>query len=136
MNTALVVTGSVFVVIAAAIHLLIFFAESVLWSKPTTWKRFGLKTQQDADTVKPMAFNQGFYNLFLAIGAGVGLIMLGSNACAQGGLVLSIFTTASMVLAAVVLMVSSPRLWRAALIQGVAPLLGIIFLALAPGLAG
>lgn len=52
--------------------------------------------------------------MFLAIGAGVGLIMLGSTAWAQGGLVLSISTAASMVLATVVLLTSSPRLGRTA----------------------
>jgi putative membrane protein len=130
MNTALVITGSVFIFIAAAIHLLIFFMESVLWSNPSTWRRFGLRSQEDADTVKPMAFNQGFYNVFLAIGAGVGLIMLGSEAWTQGGLVLTIFSAASMALAATVLVVSSPKLYRAALIQGLAPLIGIVFLLL------
>lgn len=128
MNSALLIIGSVFVFIAAAIHLLIFFMESVFWSRPDVWKRFGLKSQEEADIVKPMAFNQGFYNVFLAIGAGIGLILLGSTAWAQGGLVLSLFATASMLLAAVVLVASSPKLIRAALIQGAAPLLAIVFL--------
>jgi putative membrane protein len=126
-----VIIGSVFVTIAALIHLMIFFMESVLWSRPAVWKRFGMASQQDADTVKPMAYNQGFYNVFLAIGAGVGLVMLGSSNWSQGGIALAIFASASMVLAAVVLITSSPKLARAALIQGLAPLLGIIFLTLA-----
>ena len=126
--TALLIVGSVFVFLAAAIHLMIFVFESILWSKPSTWKRFGLKTQADADTVKPMAFNQGFYNAFLAIGAGAGLVMLGSENCVQAGFALAIFACLSMVLAAVVLIASSPKLWRAALTQGAAPLLGIVLL--------
>jgi putative membrane protein len=126
-----VIIGSVFVTIAALIHLMIFFMESVLWSRPAVWKRFGMASQQDADTVKSMAYNQGFYNVFLAIGAGVGLVMLGSSNWSQGGIALAIFASASMVLAAVVLITSSPKLARAALIQGLAPLLGIIFLTLA-----
>ena len=129
--SAFVILGSVFILIAALIHLLIFFLESVLWSRPSTWKRFGLKTQEEADIVKPMAFNQGFYNVFLALGAGIGLVMLGSNNWAQGGIALSIFAGASMVLAAIVLITSSPKLARAAAIQGVAPLLGVIFLVIA-----
>lgn len=131
MNDALVIVGSVFVFLAAVIHLFIFFLESVVWSKPSTWKRFGLKTQAEADIVRPMAFNQGFYNVFLAIGAGTGLVMLGSQNWVQGGLAISIFACVSMVLAAVVLVLSSPKLWRAALVQGVAPLLGITFLLVA-----
>ena len=125
---ALVIVGSLFVLLAAIIHLLIFFLESVLWSRPTTWRRFGVRSQEDADTIRPMAFNQGFYNVFLAIGAGTGLVMLGSATWAQGGIALAIFSCASMVLAAVVLIVSSPKLLRAALLQGVAPLLGIVLL--------
>jgi len=129
--SAFVIIGSIFVLIAALIHLLIFFLESVLWSRPEVWKRFGLRSQEEADTVKPMAFNQGFYNVFLAVGAGTGLVMLGSTNWAQGGIALAIFASASMVLAALVLITSSPKLARAAAIQGVAPLVGIIFLVLA-----
>ncbi|CAN5412938.1 DUF1304 domain-containing protein [soil metagenome] len=129
MNTAFVILGSVFVFIAAVIHVLIFFLESVLWTKPSTWKRFGLTTQAEADTVRPMAFNQGFYNLFLAIGVGIGLIMIGGNV--PGGVEIALFSAASMVAAATVLIVSSPKLARAAALQGVAPLLGIVFLVLA-----
>ena len=130
MNSALLIAGSIFVFIAAIIHLLIFFMESVLWARPAVWKRFGLKTQEEADIVKPMAFNQGFYNVFLAVGAGIGLILLASAQWAQGGLVLSLFACGSMFLAAVVLILSSPKLARAALIQGLAPLLAIILLSI------
>jgi putative membrane protein len=135
MNTALLILGSIFVFLAAVIHLLIFFLESILWSKPSTWKRFGLKTQAEADIMKPMAFNQGFYNVFLAIGAGAGLVMLGSANWVQGGFAVAIFACVSMVLAAIVLIMSSPKLWRAALVQGVPPLLGIGFL-LIPSFTG
>ena len=129
--SAFVIIGSIFVLIAALIHLLIFFLESVLWSRPAVWKRFGLKTQAEADIVKPMAFNQGFYNVFLALGAGTGLVMLGSTNWQQGGIALSIFAGLSMVLAALVLITSSPKLARSAAIQGVAPLIGVVFLVLA-----
>ena len=128
--SAFAIIGSIFILIAALIHLLIFFLESVLWSRPDVWKRFGLKTQQEADTVRPMAFNQGFYNVFLALGAATGLLMLGSNNWAQGGIALSIFAATSMVLAALVLVTSSPKLARAAAVQGIAPLIGVIFLVL------
>jgi len=128
--SAFVIIGSIFILIAALIHLLIFFLESVLWSRPDVWRRFGLKTQEEADTVRPMAFNQGFYNVFLALGAGTGLVMLGSTNWAQGGIALSIFSATSMVLAALVLVTSSPKLARSAAIQGIAPLIGVIFLVL------
>jgi putative membrane protein len=130
MPSALLIAGSIFVGIAALIHVYIFVLESVQWSRPRTWRTFGLKSQAEADTVKPMAFNQGFYNVFLAIGAGAGLVMLASANLGQGGAVLTFFSAGSMVLAALVLITSSPKLARAALIQGVAPLIGIVLLAI------
>lgn len=130
MGNALAVIGTVFVFLAAVIHLLIFFLESILWTRPGVWKRFGLRTQEEAVVVKPMAFNQGFYNVFLAIGAGTGLVLLGTPNLTQAGLAIAVFACASMVLAAVVLVISSPKLARAAAIQGVAPLIGIVFLGL------
>jgi putative membrane protein len=127
MNT-LATIGSVFLVIAALIHVLIFVTESVRWSRPEVWKRFGVTTQVNADIVKPMAFNQGFYNLFLAIGAGLGPVLLVSTPVQQAGLAVSLFAGSSMVLAALVLIISSPKMARAAFVQGLAPLIGIVFL--------
>ena len=128
---AFAIIGSIFVFIAAVIHVLIFFLESIAWSKPATWKRFGLKSQSEADIVKPMAFNQGFYNLFLAIGIAIGLVLLGIPGGKQPGIAISLFAAGSMVLAAIVLITSSPKLARSAAIQGIAPLIGVIFLAIA-----
>jgi putative membrane protein len=89
-----------------------------------------VRTEEDAVTLKSMAFNQGFYNLFLAIGAtaGILLLILGSTAA---GAALVFLAAGSMVAAALVLVVSSPRLFRAALVQGALPLGGIILLAVA-----
>lgn len=127
MIATLQVLTVVFAVVAALIHVLIFVMESILWPTPSTWRRFGLRSQSDADVVEPMAFNQGFYNLFLAIGTGLGLYLL-SSGNAMGGKWVLLVTLSSMVLASVVLLVSSRRLWRAALIQGVAPLLALVTL--------
>jgi len=131
MNAAFAIIGSVFVFLAAVVHLGIFALESVLWSKPSTWKAFGVADQRDAEVLRPMAYNQGFYNLFLAIGAGVGLVLLGTGASREGGIAIAMFALGSMVLAAIVLITSSPRLARAALIQGGPPLIGLVFLTLA-----
>jgi putative membrane protein len=131
MNSALLIAGSVFVGLAALIHLLIFVLESILWSRPSTWRRFGLRSQSDADVVKPMAFNQGFYNLFLAIGVKLGLLFLWVWSSPEVGLALVFLAAGSMVAAAVVLILSSPKLARAAAMQGLAPLVGIILLVVA-----
>jgi putative membrane protein len=85
--------------------------------------------------VRPMAFNQGFYNLFLTIGVKLGLLFLWAWGQPVVGLALLFFAAGSMVAAALVLILSSPKLARAAAIQGLAPLVGIILLALALTLA-
>ena len=128
MSTVFLIIGAVFAGIAGLIHLAIFLFESVLWNRPATWKRFGVKTQEDAEVLRPMAYNQGFYNVFLAIGAGAGLVMLASSNVQQAGAALTIFVLLSMLLASVVLLFSNPKLARAAAFQGVAPLIGLIFL--------
>lgn len=130
MNAAFAIVGSVFVFIAALIHLWIFALESVLWNKPSTWKQFGVRDENDAELIRPWAYNQGFYNVFLALGAGVGLVLLGTGFSVEGGIAIAMFALASMVLAAVVLITSNPKMRRAALIQGGAPLLGLVFLLL------
>ena len=120
----LLVVGSVFVGLAALIHVYIFYLESITWSKPGTWKTFGLASQAQADTMKPMAYNQGFYNLFLAVGVIVGLVLVGTGVAAQAGYALTLAASISMVLAATVLITSNPKAARAAAVQGAAPLVG------------
>jgi len=112
----------VFASVAALLHVLFFVMESVLFRKGTVWPRFGVKSQQDADTIFPMAYNQGFYNLFLAIGVVVGLVL--GNEDAGKGIV--IFACSCMLGAALVLVTNNVKLARSAAIQGVAPLIAII----------
>jgi putative membrane protein len=68
---------------------------------------FGVRAG-DVPTVRVWAFNQGFYNLFLAAGAIGGLIALHTGQVSVGR-TLVLFTCASMFLAGVVLFLSSPR---------------------------
>jgi putative membrane protein len=131
MSTVFLIIGAIFVGIAGLIHVFIFLLESVLWNRPSTWKRFGVKSQGEADVLRPMAYNQGFYNVFLALGAGAGLVMLASSTVQQAGAALSIFVLLSMLLASIVLLFSNPKLGRAAALQGAAPLIGLIFLIIA-----
>lgn len=133
MQGILLVIAVVFATISALIHVLIFFLESVLWSRPVIWRRFGVKSQGDADVVRPMAYNQGFYNLFLALGAGLGLTLMGWSSASvggvwQGGIWVLLFALFSMLLASIVLISTNRRLWRSVLIQGLAPVLAIVFL--------
>ncbi|WP_394770704.1 DUF1304 domain-containing protein [Lacisediminihabitans sp.] len=125
---ALFVIGLVFAGLAALVHVYIFTLESLSWTKPRTWKIFGIANQADADTLRPMAYNQGFYNLFLTIGIVVGMVLLAISGPA--GLALIFMGTGSMVLAALVLISTGRSNARSAAIQGVFPLLGIVFLLL------
>ncbi|WP_341953366.1 DUF1304 domain-containing protein [Salinibacterium sp. TMP30] len=131
MNSVLAVFGSAFVLLAALIHIMIFVLESVLWHKTRVQKTFGVRTAEEAALIKPWAYNQGFYNAFLAVGAATGLVMMGSLNLWPAGVALVMFAALSMLLAALVLITSQPKMARAAAIQGVPPLLGVIFLALA-----
>ncbi len=109
-------------------HLYIFALESVLFRRPAGWRTFGVLNQDDADTIRLWAFNQGFYNLFLALGAivGVALSRSGDPLVAAGGAGMTLLATVSMVLAAVVLVSVQPRLARAAAVQGIAPLIAVV----------
>lgn len=123
----MIVLATVLVTLAAALHVAIFFMESVAWTRPAVWQRFGVASQEAADTTRPMAYNQGFYNLFLAIGAIIGLILYGVGQHIAG-LTLIIFTTASMIGAAVVLTTTGRGYLRPAFIQGILPLIGLVLL--------
>jgi putative membrane protein len=114
----------IFASIAALIHVYIFGLESLMWGRPKTNRTFGM-TPEAAESNRLFAFNQGFYNLFLAIAAISGLV-IGINV--PMGKTLVMYSLASMVGAALVLIYSNPKLKRPALIQGVPPLLGLIFL--------
>jgi len=123
------VIASIFVALAALLHGYIFLMESVWWTRPATWKRFGVADQAAADITRPMAYNQGFYNLFLGIGAALGLVLYWAGAM-DVGKTLVLFTTACMVLAALVLTTTGRGYVRAALIQGTLPLIGFVLFAL------
>jgi putative membrane protein len=128
----MVVAGLVFAGVAALIHVYIFYLESMVWTSRRARATFGIASEQEALTTRALAFNQGFYNLFLAIPIVLGIVVLAFGATAVGATL--VFTGAgSMVAASLVLVVFRPAMARAALIQGLPPLLGVV--ALAAGLA-
>lgn len=111
--------------LAAALHVFIWTMESLTWKQPKTWKRFGLESQADAETTAPLAFNQGFYNLFLAIGVTVGIVLVaGDNDTA--GWTLIIFGCGSMLAAALVLVSTGKEFAQAAVTQGLFPVLAVV----------
>lgn len=121
----MLIVGLVLAAAAAAFHVFIFALESLRWTEPETRKIFGVATEADAVTMKSLAFNQGFYNLFLALTAllGVGLTIVGS---ATVGLTLVFAGCGMMLAAALVLILSDRSKARAATMQGTLPLLAIV----------
>lgn len=122
----MVIAGLVFAALAAALHVYIFTMESLTWTSPRTRATFGI-SEEEARATKELAFNQGFYNLFLAIVtvAGIAAVWLGHNAV---GAALVLAGAGSMLAAAVVLLTSSPDKARAAITQGIFPLIAVALL--------
>jgi putative membrane protein len=122
----MVYAGLIFAGLAALLHVYIFVMESLTWTSARTRATFGI-TEEEALATKELAFNQGFYNLFLAIVTAVGIVIGGFGhhdaACA-----LIFAGTGSMLAAAVVLLVSSPDKRRAAITQGTLPLIAIVLM--------
>jgi putative membrane protein len=117
---ALVLAG-----LAAALHVYIWTMESITWKQPATWKRFGVASQEDADTNALFAYNQGYYNLFLAVIAVIGIVLVAYD-CDAPGWALVISACGSMVAAALVLLSCGREYTRAALTQGTIPALAVI----------
>src|ERR1700739_2074669 len=122
------IAALVFAALAALVHVYIWVLESLLWTAPRTRAVFGT-SEDEAATTKLLALNQGFYNLFLAVIAAVGVIAFAIGGAAVGS-ALIFAGTGSMVLAAVVLVVSSPDKARSALVQGTFALVAVVLLAL------
>ena len=119
----MIFAGVIFAGLAALLHVYIWVMESFLWTSPRTRAAFGT-TEEEAQTTKLLAFNQGFYNLFLAIVTAAGLV-IGHNT-RDVGYALIFAGTGSMLAAAVVLLASAPDKARGAIIQGTFPLAAIV----------
>ena len=117
----------IFAALAALMHVYIFMMESLRWERPETRKVFGTTAEQAA-TTRPLAYNQGFYNLFLAIAVAAGVLLFWWPAVSATLLIVGL---GSMLGAALVLVTNDRSKARAALIQGMFPALALVFLAIA-----
>lgn len=119
--------GLILAALAAVLHVYLFYLESIAWTSREA-RRVFRTTPQQAEELRLLAFNQGFYNLFLAA-----LVATGAVAYAVGattvGLTLLLAGTGCMLAAAAVLGLSSRAHRRAAMQQGVLPLLAVLSLA-------
>lgn len=106
---------------SAALHVYIFVMESMLWGSPRANKAFAVSAQ-NATIMKPFAFNQGFYNLFLALAIITGLLMVHAFHKPHGVLLVD-YGMLSIFGAGMVLVCSNPNLWIPAMAQALPPLL-------------
>jgi len=113
--------------LAAVLHVVFFVFESLLWTRPEVYARFGIGSREQAETIRPMAFNQGFYNLFLAVVTVIGIVLIVAGQRSAGA-ALVFAGVGSMAAAAVVLLASSPDKARAAVTQGTFPVIAIVLL--------
>jgi putative membrane protein len=124
----MITAALIFAGLAALLHVYIFVVESLTWTSARTRATFGT-TPEEAETTKLMAFNQGFYNLFLAIVTAVGIVAVCLGHTAVGAAL--VFTgVGSMVAAAAVLLAAAPDKARAAVTQGTFALIAVALLAL------
>ena len=124
----MVTAGLIFAGLAAVLHVYIFVLESLQWTAPRTRATFGT-TLEEAEATKLLAFNQGFYNLFLALVTVVGVGFMISGGIPVGA-ALVFAGVGSMLAAAVVLLASSPDKARSAVVQGALPLVAVVLLAI------
>src|SRR5271156_394185 len=122
----MITAALVFAGLAGLLHVYIFTMESLTWTSKRTRAAFGT-TAEEAETTKLLAFNQGFYNLFLAIvtGAGIAAVALGHNGV---GAALIFAGGGAGAAGGVVLLASGPEKARAALPQGLFPAIAVVLL--------
>ena len=107
--------GMVLAVLAAIVHVVIFYMESIDWEGPLARRTFGgSPTQARPHTF--YAYNLGFYNLFLAVQTFCGAISLAG--------------TGAMLAAAAVLYLAAREYRTAAVKQGTFPLAAVVLVSL------
>lgn len=116
--------AQVFVLVSVLFGVMAFVLESFLFHRVDV-QTFLLGRPEPAEGVRLWAFNQGFYNLFLAAGPAAGLIAHYAGYTAVGR-ALVIYGCAFMVGCGMVLFISNRKLWRSMIGQSGPPLVALI----------
>lgn len=124
----MLVAAAVLAVLAGLLHVFIWWLESFAWTGRAR-AVFGT-SREEAEATKELAFNQGYYNLFLALITFAGVLALALDNRDVGGALL-VAGTAPMLGAAVVLVAGSRARVGAALRQGLLPALSLLCLLIA-----
>ena len=129
----MIIAGLIVAILATLLHVFIFSLESLAWTSARARATFGL-TLEEAQATKEMAFNQGFYNLFLGVLAALGAVLYSAGSH-TAGLTLAFAGVGPMLAAALVLFLSSPGKRGAAIKQGTLPFISIVLLIVGLALA-
>ena len=116
--------AQIFAIVAVVFHIAAFAMESFLFHRKQV-QVFLLGKPEPAPGVRLWAFNQGFYNLFLAAGPVAGLIAYHAGNV-DVGRALVIYGCAFMAACGIVLFASDRRLWRGMIGQSGPPLIALI----------
>ncbi|MGI8664427.1 MAG: DUF1304 domain-containing protein [Jatrophihabitans sp.] len=120
----MILTCQIAATLAGLLHIGIFYLEAVVFTRPSTYRRFLIADDRQAELIQPWALNQGFYNLFLAIGTLTGVLVWVAGKPHQGRALIG-FGCGCMLAASLVLIGSDRRMARPALVQGLLPLIAL-----------
>ena len=113
-----------FAIVAVLFGVTAFVLESFLFHR-TDVQTFLLGRPEPSEGVRLWAFNQGFYNLFLAAGPAAGLIAH-YGGYTEVGRALVVYGCAFMAGCGIVLLISNRKLWRSMIGQSGPPLIALI----------
>ena len=121
----MLVVVPVLAVLAGLVHVYIWVMESLRFTDPKVHRGVFKVASEDVGTVRDWAYNQGWYNLFLAVGALTGVAVVRSAPAV--GWTLIVFSCAAMLAAALVLIATNRAMLPAAFKQGLLPALSLAF---------
>lgn len=121
------VVAVIFGGVAGILHVGFWLMEAVWWRRPRVWRLFGVASQDEAELLSFAMLNQGYYNLFLGIGAIVGAVLVPTEI--PGRTTLLGYCALFMLGAAAILYRARRTMVRAALVQGLPAVIALVALA-------
>lgn len=122
----------VFSVVTVFVHLSVFVIESLLWLNPVVHERALTKLNapteagfyEQAQMLEVLFFNQGFYNLFVALGGVAGLVLYRLGKPQQG--ITLVCNMCLFAFGASLVLAYSTVAYLGAVLQGLPPLLALL----------
>lgn len=121
----MLVVIQVLAALAGLVHVYIWVMESLRFADPKVHRWVFKVASADVGAVRDWAYNQGWYNLFLAVGALAGVAVV--RWAPAVGWTLIVFSCTAMLAAALVLIATNRAMLSAALKQGLLPALSLAF---------